>query len=96
MILTSRYNFGFWLFVVFMTKCVHMVLAENIFLGKNNFTSFMKNKNLQFWLTNVFVYVSADGEVSVVEALLAELPSQFLAYMKNRNITPTTSTSSAC
>ncbi|KAL0648460.1 hypothetical protein Bca4012_046751 [Brassica carinata] len=36
------------------------------------------------------------GEVSVVEALLAELPSQFLAYMKNRNITPTTSTSSAC
>ncbi|CAH2073719.1 unnamed protein product [Thlaspi arvense] len=28
------------------------------------------------------------GEVSVVEALLAELPSQFLAYMKNRNITP--------
>ncbi|KAG2262840.1 hypothetical protein Bca52824_069919 [Brassica carinata] len=35
------------------------------------------------------------GEVSVVEALLAELPSQFLAYMKNRNITPTTSTTSA-
>ncbi|CAA7026912.1 unnamed protein product [Microthlaspi erraticum] len=31
------------------------------------------------------------GEVSVVEALLAELPSQFLAYMRNRNITPTSS-----
>ncbi|KAJ0266195.1 Protein BONZAI 2 [Hirschfeldia incana] len=35
------------------------------------------------------------GEVSVVEALLAELPSQFLAYMKNRNITPTTTTSAS-
>ncbi|CAH8312812.1 unnamed protein product [Eruca vesicaria subsp. sativa] len=34
------------------------------------------------------------GEVSVVEALLAELPSQFLAYMKNRNITPTTTSAS--
>ncbi|KAJ4883283.1 Protein BONZAI 2 [Raphanus sativus] len=35
------------------------------------------------------------GEVSVVEALLAELPSQFLAYMKNRNITPTTTTTTS-
>ncbi|KAJ0235287.1 Protein BONZAI 2 [Hirschfeldia incana] len=32
------------------------------------------------------------GEVSVVEALLAELPSQFLTYMRNRNITPTSTT----
>ncbi|KAF3512496.1 hypothetical protein F2Q69_00000290 [Brassica cretica] len=35
------------------------------------------------------------GEVSVVEALLAELPSQFLTYMRNRNITPTSITTSA-
>ncbi|KAL0709133.1 hypothetical protein Bca4012_016111 [Brassica carinata] len=35
------------------------------------------------------------GEVSVVEALLAELPSQFLTYMRNRNITPTSTTTSA-
>ncbi|CAN8256960.1 unnamed protein product [Cochlearia groenlandica] len=34
------------------------------------------------------------GEVSVVEALLAELPSQFLAYMRNRNITPIITSSS--
>ncbi|CAA0401222.1 copine-like protein [Arabidopsis thaliana] len=35
------------------------------------------------------------GEVSVVEALLAELPTQFLTYMRNRNITPTTTTPSS-
>ncbi|CAN6805513.1 unnamed protein product [Brassica oleracea] len=35
------------------------------------------------------------GEVSVVEALLAELPSQFLTYMRNGNITPTSITTSA-
>ncbi|KAJ4908708.1 Protein BONZAI 2 [Raphanus sativus] len=35
------------------------------------------------------------GEVSVVEALLAELPSQFLTYMRNRNITPSSITASA-
>ncbi|XP_038709402.1 uncharacterized protein LOC120004204 [Tripterygium wilfordii] len=30
------------------------------------------------------------GEISVVQALLAELPSQFLTYMRTRNIEPTT------
>ncbi|XP_052115151.1 protein BONZAI 1 [Arachis duranensis] len=29
------------------------------------------------------------GEISVVQALLAELPTQFLSYMRNRNIQPT-------
>jgi len=30
----------------------------------------------------------AGGEISVVQALLAELPTQFLAYMRSRNIQP--------
>ncbi|CAK9177500.1 unnamed protein product [Ilex paraguariensis] len=30
------------------------------------------------------------GEISVVQSLLAELPSQFLAYMRTRNIKPST------
>lgn len=30
----------------------------------------------------------ADGEISVVQALLAELPSQFLTYMRIRNMKP--------
>lgn len=30
----------------------------------------------------------ADGQVSVVQALLAELPSQFLTYMRIRNMKP--------
>nr|AFK42772.1 unknown [Lotus japonicus] len=28
------------------------------------------------------------GEISVVQALLAELPTQFLAYMRSRDIQP--------
>lgn len=49
------------------------------------------------WLGEWFVvcFMCADGEVSVVEALLAELPSQFLTYMRNRNITPSSITASA-
>jgi len=51
----------------------------------------------EFWslIIVVVVVVVADGEVSVVEALLAELPTQFLTYMRNRNITPTTTTPSS-
>ena len=30
----------------------------------------------------------AGGEISVVQALLAELPTQFLTYMRSRNIQP--------
>lgn len=31
-----------------------------------------------------------NGEISVVQALLAELPSQFLTYMRTRDIQPST------
>jgi len=30
----------------------------------------------------------AGGEISVVQALLAELPTQFLTYMRSRSIQP--------
>lgn len=34
----------------------------------------------------------AGGEISLVEALLEELPEQFLSYMRNRDIKPATTT----
>lgn len=33
-------------------------------------------------------FLFAGGEISVVQALLAELPSQFLTYMRTRDIKP--------
>jgi hypothetical protein len=32
--------------------------------------------------------IFAGGEISVVQELLAELPTQFLSYMRSRNIQP--------
>jgi hypothetical protein len=37
---------------------------------------------------NVLCVGFVDGEISVVQALLAELPSQFLTYMRIRNMKP--------
>lgn len=38
---------------------------------------------------NVTYRLNAGGEGSVVQSLLAELPTQFLAYMRARGIGPT-------
>ena len=38
------------------------------------------------------IEMNAGGAISLVGALLEELPEQFLSYMRNRDIKPTTTT----
>ena len=38
--------------------------------------------------SNILVMVCIGGQISVVQALLEELPGQFLTYMRGRDIKP--------
>ena len=49
---------------------------------------FFKNELLHSVSSNKLVIVCAGGQISMVQALLEELPGQFLTYMQGRDIKP--------
>ena len=87
--LLSVLSIGIWWFpYLFYYLFYQLELMISLFVHFIVLLVFFLNELLHSVSSNKLVMVCTGGHISVVQALLEELPGQFLTYMRGRDIKP--------